>query len=64
MLPFHRYPTLPLLPRAYELRADVSAYDAMYVALAESLEGALVTADARLSRATGARCDVEVLTSD
>ncbi|PMC75626.1 MULTISPECIES: type II toxin-antitoxin system VapC family toxin [unclassified Brachybacterium] len=41
----------PLLPRAFELRDRVSAYDAMYVALAEHLGCALLTRDARLARA-------------
>ena len=56
-----RYPTLALTWRAYELRENVTAYDAVYVALAEGLGCALVTGDARLSRAPGLRCQVEVL---
>lgn len=51
----------PLLGRAWELRENVSAYDAMYVALAEALEAPLVTSDARLSHAPGVTCHVEVL---
>jgi predicted nucleic acid-binding protein len=51
----------PLLDRVWELRDAVSAYDAMYLALAESLECALVTADARLGRAAGVRCPVTVV---
>jgi predicted nucleic acid-binding protein len=58
-----RYPTLPLMRRAYELRANLTAYDAAYVALAEQLTSVLVTADGRLSRAPGIRCQVEVLTA-
>ncbi|MGH3441980.1 MAG: PIN domain-containing protein, partial [Nitriliruptorales bacterium] len=58
-----RYPTLPLTWRAYELRDNVTAYDAVYVALAEGLACSLVTADARLSRAPGIRCDIEVLSA-
>ncbi len=46
-----RYPTLQLMWRAYELRENVTAYDAAYVALAEALDRPLVTADARLARA-------------
>jgi predicted nucleic acid-binding protein len=61
-LPITRFPTGPLMPRAYELRADVTAYDAAYVALAEGLSCTLVTGDGRLSRATGVACHVEVLT--
>ncbi len=60
-LPMDRFPTGPLMVRAYELRASVTPYDAAYVALAESLDYALVTADARLSRAPGIRCRVEAL---
>lgn len=60
-LPLDRFPTGPLMPRAYELRANVTPYDAAYVALAESLGYTLLTADARLSRAPGIRCLVELL---
>lgn len=51
-----RYPALPLLPRSLELRHTLTPYDAAYVALAELLECPLVTADARLVKAPGARC--------
>jgi predicted nucleic acid-binding protein len=50
-----------LIARAWQLRDAVSAYDAQYVALAELLDVALVTADRRLARAPGVRCPVEVL---
>jgi predicted nucleic acid-binding protein len=56
-----RYPTLPLMRRAYELRANLTAYDAAYVALAQGLDCALLTADARLARATGPRCAIKLL---
>jgi predicted nucleic acid-binding protein len=56
-----RYPALPLLRRAFELRHNVTAYDAVYVALAERLECVLVTADRRLASAPGISCPVEVL---
>jgi len=56
-----RLPTLPLMRRAYELRANVTAYNTTYVALAEHLGWVLVTADRRLSRAPGIRCTVEVI---
>jgi len=39
-----------------------NSHDACYIALAESLKCTLVTADARLARAPGIRCDIEVLT--
>lgn len=61
-LALDRFPTLPLMRRAYDLRANITPYDAAYVALAEHLGCALVTADARLSRSPGTRCQIEVLT--
>lgn len=60
-LDFARVPTLRLVQRAYELRANVTAYDAMYVALAEALHVELLTADRRLAHATGPRCDIRVI---
>ena len=60
-VPLTRYPTLPFMRRAYELRSTVAAYDATYVALAEALDCALLTADERLSRAPGIRCSVRLL---
>ena len=51
---------LPLLPRIWELRDNVTSYDAAYVALAELLGVTLLTADARLARAPGPRCAVEL----
>jgi len=60
-LDFDRAPTLALMRRAYELRGNVAAYDATYVALAEGLECELLTADRRLARATGPRCAIRVL---
>ena len=59
-LPIVRYPTGPLMVRAYELRANVTAYDATYVALAEGLACTLLTADGRLARAPAITCPVEV----
>ncbi len=50
-----------LLGRIWELRDNVSAYDATYVAVAEALEAPLVTADGRLARAPGPRCTVTVV---
>jgi predicted nucleic acid-binding protein len=61
-LPVTRYPTGPLMSRAYELRANVTAYDASYVAVAEALGCVLVTGDGKLARASGPRCRIEVLT--
>jgi predicted nucleic acid-binding protein len=58
-----RYPTLPLMRRAYELRQNVTAYDASYLALAELLSCELLTADKRLAHAPGAHCPVRTLPS-
>jgi predicted nucleic acid-binding protein len=60
-LPVALYATTPLLRRCWELRANVTSYDACYVALAEALDAALLTADARLAAAPGLRCDVTLL---
>lgn len=56
-----RYAVLPLLHRVWELRENVSACDASYVALAEFLDCALLTADGRLARAPGIRCTTTVV---
>ena len=56
-----RYPVFALLDRVWELRDNLSAYDASYVALAELLGCSLLTADARLSRAPGIRCPITVV---
>lgn len=56
-----RVSTLRLMERAYELRANVTAYDATYVALAELLDCALLTADEHLAAASGPRCAFKVL---
>lgn len=60
-LPFRRFPTRPLLVRIAELRANITPYDSVYVALAEALEFRLITADERLTRAPGPRCDIELI---
>ena len=51
-----RYPHLPLLPRVWQLRANLSAYDACYAALAETLQCQLLTSDRGLATAPGPRC--------
>ncbi len=53
-----RYPFEPFLARVWDLRENLTVYDAWYVALAESLDSPLVTADDRLRRAHGPRCPV------
>lgn len=56
-----RYPHEFLLPRVWELRHNLSAYDAAYVALAEVLDATLVTRDRSLAAASGHRARVEVV---
>jgi predicted nucleic acid-binding protein len=60
-LPLRRVPHLPLLARVWELRDNLTAYDAAYVALAEALDCLLLTADGGMGKASGVRCEVEVL---
>jgi predicted nucleic acid-binding protein len=60
-LEFDRYPTLQFMARAYELRANVTAYDCAYVGLAEELGCELLTADERLAKAPGPCCRIRVL---
>lgn len=60
-LPLIRYPTVGILGRAIELRADVTPYDAVYVALAEALNADLVTADRKLAAAPGPRCKIRTI---
>jgi predicted nucleic acid-binding protein len=59
--PLIRYPHDLLLPRISELRHNLTAYDAAYVALAEALEAPLVTRDAALARTRGHAATVELL---
>jgi predicted nucleic acid-binding protein len=60
-LDIDRYPALRFMRRAYELRANVTAYDSAYVALAETLGCELLTADQRVANASGPRCAIRVL---
>ena len=55
-----RYPHAPLAARIWELRENLTAYDATYVALAEVLDAPLVTMDAHLAQAPGIRAEVEL----
>ena len=59
--PIQRYGHLALLERIWRLAANLTAYDASYVALAELLGADLLTIDKRLATAPGIRCRVEVL---
>ena len=58
------HPFAPYAERAWELRNNLTVYDAWYVALAERLDTALVTTDARLAGATGIRCSIERIGHD
>jgi predicted nucleic acid-binding protein len=60
-LPLRRYPHDFLLPRIWDLRSNLTAYDAAYVALAEALDATLVTRDRRLAAAPGIRVPVQCL---
>lgn len=60
-LPMHRADHMPLLNRCWQLRSNLTTYDAAYVALAEALDVTLLTADSRLAQAPGIRCRIEVL---
>ena len=56
-LPIELFPYSLCASRVWELRSTVTAYDAWYVALAETIGARLATLDLRLSRATGTRCE-------
>ena len=60
-LGLRRFAAVGMLGRIWELRENVTAYDATYVALAEALDCPLVTADGRLGRAPGPRCAITVV---
>ena len=60
-LDLHRHAHLELLDRAWTLRANITAYDGMYVALAEAIEAPVVTCDSPLAKAPGLRARIEVI---
>ena len=60
-LDLHRHAHTDLLTRAWKLRENVTAYDAMYVALAEALDAPIVTCDIRLAKAPGHRAQIEAI---
>ncbi len=60
-LDLHRHAHLDLLDRAWKLRDNISAYDAMYVALAEAIEAPIITCDSPLAKAPGHRARIEVI---
>ncbi len=60
-LPIHRYAHEPLLGRMWQLRNNLTAYDAAYIALAEGLDAEFLTLDKALSRVPGVRVAIEVI---
>lgn len=60
ILPLVRHETLILWTRVRDLHHDLSAYDAQYVALAETLRLPLITSDARVGRSGAAKCSIEI----
>lgn len=59
--PIARYPHQPFLARMWEMRHNVTAYDAAYLALAETLAAPLVTRDAKLASAAGHQARIELM---
>jgi predicted nucleic acid-binding protein len=60
-VPLRRYPYDFLLPRVWELRDNLTAYDAVYVGLAEALDAPLLTRDRRLAAVAGHHARVELV---
>jgi predicted nucleic acid-binding protein len=60
-LDLHRHAHEPLLDRVWSLRANMSAYDAVYVALSEALDAQLLTCDGRLARAPGTKARIALV---
>ena len=56
-----RAPHYDMLPRIWELRESVTAYDAAYVSLAEALNAPLLTCDGKLARSHGHRAKIELI---
>jgi predicted nucleic acid-binding protein len=63
VLPIERHAHASIADRAWEIRNNLSTYDASYVALAEALGAALVTSDRRLAEAPGNHADVVLVTA-
>lgn len=62
-LDLHRHAHLDLVERAWRLRNNMTAYDAIYVALGEALDAPVVTCDQPLAKAPGHRARIEVLSA-
>ena len=62
-LGIERFAVVGLLDRVWDLRTNLTGYDATYVAVAEALDCALLTADGRLATAPGPRCPITVVRS-
>lgn len=60
-LGLHRHAHVDLLTRAWKLRENITAYDAMYVALAEALDAPILTCDSPLAKLPGHRARIEVI---
>jgi predicted nucleic acid-binding protein len=60
-LDLHRHAHLDLLTRSWKLRDNVTAYDAIYIALAEALDATVVTCDTPLAKTPGHRAHIEVI---
>ncbi len=61
VLPVDRWHMSPLLPRMWDLRANLTPYDAAYVALAELTGTVLVTGDERITAAPGTNCQIQII---
>ena len=62
-IPLRRARQVDLLSRCWELRQNLTFYDAAYVALAEALQSTLLTGDRRLARSSGHSCSIETIMS-
>jgi predicted nucleic acid-binding protein len=60
-LPLNRYPHVDLLPRIWELRGSLTAYDAAYVSLAEVLDATLLTCDPKLTKFHGHTARIQLV---
>ena len=60
-IPMERCDMLPLLDLVWQLRENLTAYDATFVALAEAFDAVLVTGDERLAKSTGPRCRFQIV---